>query len=69
MRETTPGRTIRLLAVAATLAVAACTPLRTMIAQPIITNQSRQVVRMQTWDCQWYRDCRRGLINHVRDDV
>ena len=43
--------------------------LRTMIAQPIITNQSRGVVRMQTWDCEWYDDCRQGLINQVRDHL
>lgn len=34
-------------------------------AQMTITNQSRQVRQMQTWDCLWYGDCRRGLINQV----
>lgn len=31
-----------------------------------VTGQRRQVVQMQTWDCQWYGDCRQGLINQVR---
>ena len=35
-------------------------------AQMTITNQSRQVVQMQTWDCQWYDDCRRGLIKQAQ---
>ena len=35
-------------------------------AMMTVTGQSRQVVQMQTWDCQWYDDCRRGLINQVR---
>ena len=39
-------------------------PLRAL-AQTIITAQSQQVVTMQTWDCQWYGDCRQGLINQV----
>lgn len=39
--------------------------LRTQIAERIIQSQSRQVVQMQTWDCQWYGDCRPGLINQV----
>lgn len=34
-------------------------------AQMTVTNQSRQVVQMQTWDCQWYGDCREGLIRQV----
>jgi hypothetical protein len=26
-----------------------------------IVNQSRQVIQMQTWDCEWFGDCREGL--------
>lgn len=26
-----------------------------------IVNQSRQVIMMQAWDCEWYGDCRSGL--------
>jgi uncharacterized protein (DUF305 family) len=26
-----------------------------------IVNQSRGVIRMQTWDCAWFGDCRQGL--------
>ena len=36
-------------------------------AQMTITSQSRGVVRMQTWDCQWYSDCRQGLIEQVQN--
>ncbi|GLC28153.1 DUF305 domain-containing protein [Roseisolibacter agri] len=36
-------------------------------AQMTVTNQSRQVVQMQTWDCQWYDDCRQGLIEQVQN--
>lgn len=43
--------------------------LRAMIAQPIIMTQSRGVAMMQTWDCQWYGDCRQGLINQVREHL
>lgn len=35
-------------------------PLRAL-AQSIITKQSEGVIMMQTWDCQWYGDCRQGL--------
>jgi len=37
------------------------------LAANIITAQSQQIVTMQTWDCQWYGDCRQGLINQVAD--
>lgn len=30
-------------------------------ARLTIVNQSRQVIRMQTWDCEWFDDCRPGL--------
>ena len=26
-----------------------------------IVNQSRGVIQMQTWDCEWFGDCRQGL--------
>lgn len=26
-----------------------------------IVNQSRDVIQMQTWDCEWFGDCRQGL--------
>ena len=35
-------------------------------AQMTITMQSQGVIKMQTWDCQWYSDCRQGLINQVQ---
>lgn len=35
-------------------------------AMMTVTGQSRQVAQMQTWDCQWYGDCRQGLLNQVR---
>jgi len=31
------------------------------LAQTIITAQSRSVIQMQTWDCEWYGDCRQGI--------
>ena len=34
-------------------------------AQMTITKQSQGVVMMQTWDCQWYGDCRQGLANQA----
>ena len=34
-------------------------------AQMTITEQSEGVVMMQTWDCQWYGDCRQGLTNQA----
>lgn len=30
-------------------------------AQMTITMQTEGVIEMQTWDCQWYGDCRQGL--------
>jgi uncharacterized protein (DUF305 family) len=30
-----------------------------------IVSQSRQVIQMQTWDCQWYGDCRQGLLQQA----
>jgi uncharacterized protein (DUF305 family) len=35
-------------------------------AQMTITKQSQGVVMMQTWDCQWYGDCRQGLANQAK---
>lgn len=32
-----------------------------VLAQSIITAQSESVIQMQTWDCQWYGDCRQGI--------
>jgi uncharacterized protein (DUF305 family) len=35
------------------------------LAENIVGAQSQQVAMMQTWDCQWYGDCRPGLISQV----
>ena len=32
------------------------------LARSIVTSQSRQVIQMQTWDCQWYRECDDDLL-------
>ena len=34
-------------------------------AQMTITMQSQSVVEMQRWHCQWYGDCRPGLVNQL----
>ena len=34
-------------------------------ARMTVVNQSRQVIRMQTWDCAWYGDCRTGLTQQA----
>ena len=30
-----------------------------------ITKQSQGVLKMQTWDCAWYGDCRQGLLTQA----
>ena len=34
-------------------------------ARMTIVNQSRGVIKMQTWDCSWFGDCRQGLMQQA----
>lgn len=35
------------------------------LAGSIVTSQSRQVIQMQTWDCQWYGECDDDLLRQA----